>query len=1652
MNDNIDKINRLFKTAVGVAETSTSRAIFEEPFSTYTSVFPSHIWGYADKIPGWENPNDPNLEIIRQLKDFETYDITIDDATQMSLVRRHNKLDLTPIKGTQGKSYLIERPADRGGEGNIGSIISPLFGDSSTYMYELYRQDGSQIAYGNGDWLVDHGKGVITFYADLPDGVNEDLPPSFSCFQYIGQMGIPSSLLLGFDGVFLTGEDITILQNSLTAYPQDLIRSITKATNPISSNFIETYGWDGSDTEQGIGVYFEKVLPVRDHLTQDPIKVEIGLQEGSEVYSLLTDRVFEGVLNLRGYEVSHLSHGIPSDPNMTALRYEAATDALSLSVDRGESYGPVVSDVSALPVGAVFYVRASGSTSFIILKKTGNFPQTVDVTQWITVKTDTPSLHLFYWDSSIREFKPYIANRELHIDFLFPVVMRLGQIPPSVHLRAKGWGGFSSAVTSSFYGTRESSIVISSKFSSLNPEGADYIVLNTPGAMLSDIFNTIKENHPNFTGSILIRQGTYRVPTYLDLSFSGRVRILGERGAFLEGSGAGSQLRFIGSSDLEFRGFSFINAWVVQVKSGVDLADLRGDVTLEVSSEAPISVVGCELTQLEYNPLNNPQTLLNDPSMVDNSKFESVLLKGTDLTIRNSKIGTLESSKQSAHIWIDGCEILRLESLTDLVLITGSVIVKYSDLPVMVGEPPVPNHPNLWGDGSLLLDPDGEPLPNPDFNPDLAVFDPNKAYVSQKHRMDLGKFEVIDPEHFPSERKWIGFADPLYYDSAKEQIDLRINDDHLRIIDGVLTIVAGTQHIAFRGWRGRRPIQEEGTNILPITARNAEEALLDLYSTKADIDPRTGRVPISQLPPELVNRQSEVLKGDWSFEEFDEGAGGRFPLASEIDTGFDSSWEMYFSAASRLRYFSAIDFDTNEFLNAPELTAKERRRTIEQWETATSFRRDSRVRLLPGWYVIVKPSIVPNDPVHPQQAIDGVVYVQGDLSIYGGRNSIPSWGDVAVSYPTLEPLVLYKLLILNYPVELFDSVGEPIINITKEIPPNDELTQLLNRSIQITTRDLIRSRITFLDIEAEIPVVEDYQRLRAFIDTLSDERLQELGRSLGITSELDVVTTVDLADLVRYSVFPRDLASDIWLRIPKGGDIAVWGRLPSKPTLEDYWQQRGWFNLGYDTLVRSSDKLNQALRQLFEVTNDPDLTQAEVVSVRVRDLRDPYELSKKYIGVNLDSRGMVATKAPFKEIRFGVLNGYINGEIIGSVVMEGRDYSTKGIFEVTHHHPADIGRGAFGLIDLVMQSPDLLDMKNPHEFKVTQVFEEFGEESKRIELDLTTTGILVEHPLETNTVMTSAAWSFVPDGFSFLSGTERVASGIITLDQFSFRDYAYSKVREDILRIEIDGLMSPLEVSIDEIANYTTFLTSSSQTLTMNIYGFRIVTQAEQGKAHKNYEMRITLRSPHREQNFSIPLIFDNRLDSTSPVPSRVFGGEAVLFPEIDLNDGLGSPWDETIAMASPQGSGELELSNGAFRWPLFLGEELPGVVVDYSEYRWATFYLQSQDPSEYLLNNISNLTLELIGLEGDPDFNFNTEFLDISIGIKIGDSPWFDVNRIYRGVGLPRPMEGVLVVGTDKSLRRLTFGPQLLTGDAYVRIGLKIGSGITFQGVRCVV
>jgi hypothetical protein len=192
----VDIIFKKFVTSRGTVD--NSKQYFEEPYSSRNTILPTDLWLQSDQIPNIA-ANVPG--IVQQVT-----------------------LTMSYVAGTKGAFY----------NSNLVDIIPFNFGTASSYTYQVTRNNGTPIALGQCDWLIDTNAGTIVFYTGDVSGTITDpqtsaviatpvAPPVVTVYKYIGKKGIIPNL----NGLTYSGGTMSINVGSGLTFSNGLLVSTT---------------------------------------------------------------------------------------------------------------------------------------------------------------------------------------------------------------------------------------------------------------------------------------------------------------------------------------------------------------------------------------------------------------------------------------------------------------------------------------------------------------------------------------------------------------------------------------------------------------------------------------------------------------------------------------------------------------------------------------------------------------------------------------------------------------------------------------------------------------------------------------------------------------------------------------------------------------------------------------------------------------------------------------------------------------------------------------------------------------------------------------------------------------------------------------------------------------------------------------------------------------------------------------------------------------------------------------------------------------------------------------------------------------------------------------------------------------------------------
>lgn len=175
------------------------------------------------------------------------------------------------------------------------------------------------------------------------------------------------------------------------------------------------------------------------------------------------------------------------------------------------------------------------------------------------------------------------------------------------------------------------------------------------------------------------------------------------------------------------------------------------------------------------------------------------------------------------------------------------------------------------------------------------------------------------------------------------------------------------------------------------------------------------------------------------------------------------------------------------------------------------------------------------------------------------------------------------------------------------------------------------------------------------------------------------------------------------------------------------------------------------------------------------------------------------------------------------------------------------------------------------------------------------------------------------------------------------------------------------------------------------------------------------------------------RIDTVSDETLRFTSGTG-NFPSVGVS------YDNTQSGVNLSTNTELQLINGYYRWPQgnytnFGGPNYTGITtgdnISGVEWRWSTFELNN------VTTPVNNITINFPS--GTPTTNIGTNYSDIKMYVKIGNSGWLDATLPQDTQDPFIDGDGALTVaGSTITSRIVTFGTIARSGQVYVRIGVK--------------
>ena len=828
------KSDLLFKHYLGAGSTRDNREFFEEAIKSSFVVRPDQLWTYSDRIPdGTEATGGmDNIEYIINMglegKDPIFYHYISEDQDKVPLVKRYIDLPLTMIDKGTDNAFLI---ADENGN-QIKDII-PFNYYEEYYNYVLKTADGKRIPFGVGDWNVDTYSGIVTFYGELPDGVDHEHPPLISFYQYVGGNGFRQDTY-GYDGAILPLDNIEIAAGSCAvtngSEGRTLYQHIVDKANEIQNDFVDIFGWDGADKNEGIALSFEKVIPLTYTSNQDAVK-GYDQASNSEIGTLLSNKTtnFEADDN---YEIVFASQKLDA----TAIYRIEIADGVATGFENDVAQDPV--NITGNEWG--LYKVWLNDHAFVVLK-VKNVEDEV-LTFKVSSKDKVVTALLLYWSDQDKQYQPFLPKEDLLGNFGFPVVTINGRLPPSVQLGTAALATFSDVITPDYYGPRTFAVVIANE-NGTDVKSADYIVKNKEDWYLNDILEQIKIKYgKDLKGTIYLRAGHYVANGDIDISMFSNVIFEGDN--------------FATTIDLGR------HALVVKPEEGeiaelchARLANVSG-VEISAKGVAILSDLNLTGTDIELEAYNSGKVLVRSVSANNVHIFgeQDAELPNVDLKSCFFNKVTVEKNKtylSNNTINEVSVAIPPADTEDNTMVLRGNVIntlaTKYDDL--FIDNNMIFRYKGIAGSAANQI-----PVGTPE---DHTILNSNKDELTT-----TGRFPIFNKDDF-LHMKYAEFASPFYYNKTENIIELLYDTEVLKIVDGKLTTVIKSDRIAMSEVVFDR---HENSELDPVAYNNSHtlnDVFRHIYMWKADLDPN-GKIPLQELP-DSVAYGGLLFVGTWSF-------------------------------------------------------------------------------------------------------------------------------------------------------------------------------------------------------------------------------------------------------------------------------------------------------------------------------------------------------------------------------------------------------------------------------------------------------------------------------------------------------------------------------------------------------------------------------------------------------------------------------------------------------------------------------------------------------------------------------------------------------------------------------------------------------------------
>lgn len=639
MLTDVNKVSALWKSFKGWGSTHTNREVFEELYRSYKDISVNSVLTYGDLLP--RKSTDKFFEDIQRL-DATNSILYYKESSfkQIPLVKKHIGLTLTPISSNCDHAFVI---LDENGE-QIRNIIPFDYSDTGLYNYTLQTNAGVDISWGISDWLVDTNSSILTFNNGVPEGVTAEKPPKLTFYQYIGPVGerhyIDANLFDIDSVIFHEGQPVV-----------DCTGQISNYLDNIETDFFKTYGFNGTDTTQGIGLQYNILSNAIETKTNDPIK---GYDDNSNA------------------QVVHLlSHLKGETTSAKVLFVSEGVEQKTYNIEIDESNNKHICKIDV-------------ENGFIVVQgPTG-------VHEVVVAEGDSVSAVLLVKDNETQDYELFYPRNELELTIKVPVFTDLIKLPP--HLKLSSLSSFSDHITPQYYGPRVADFVIATGDTTTEWRSADFVVYNKDGFYLSDAID-------HHTGShIFLRNGVYENGNNV-LNFPSEIYIQGESRnktiirnttLILENDSIIEKIRFENcevsiKNIITFKSCDFVNTKVYVENNNLP-ATIKSCTFEDLEVDGNTQIFSSQIQRLKIVGTANIfesaiiETVANTGTLSVYSSFiNSFKHTAGRFYIHSSRIVNLDCTDSETDSILDSTAIDYVENLPEFIKIDSSYVTKFSD-------------------------------------------------------------------------------------------------------------------------------------------------------------------------------------------------------------------------------------------------------------------------------------------------------------------------------------------------------------------------------------------------------------------------------------------------------------------------------------------------------------------------------------------------------------------------------------------------------------------------------------------------------------------------------------------------------------------------------------------------------------------------------------------------------------------------------------------------------------------------------------------------------------------------------------------------------------------------------------------------------------